>query len=173
MNINDITNFLESRMLSSLVLPWKILAIIVTALFLYAAIFYFIKQKYFMLDIIRRIRDFTSFQRGIPSRNFLSRAKEISFLLSKENYRAAVLRSELLFYDLLHSFFRYPGKTLMDVVTGPSAVNIPNTDDMVKLAKIAKEMKKDKNYVVNLEELRDIFDSFEDTLRKMDVIIDD
>jgi hypothetical protein len=172
MDITEITQFLESSYLSDFLLPWKILAVIVSALFIYAIIYYFLKQEVILQDAKRRTKDFLSFQRFAPSRAYFNRAQEVFGLLKRFEYKKAVLRSEGIFYDLLRQF-GYSGKNLAEVVNGTQSDSIPNADDLKKLAVAAEEIRKNKNYVADPEKMKDIFDSFEDTLRKMDVIVDE
>lgn len=172
MAITEIIQFLESKSLSDFLFPWKILALIVSVFFLYGIIYYFTKQEVILNDSKRRIKDFLSFQRFAPSRSYFNRAQEVSNLLKREDYKRAILRSEAIFYDLLKQF-GYVGQSLSEIVNSNQSSEIPNLDDMQKMAAAAQEIKKNKNYVVNIEQMKDIFDSFEDTLRKMDVIVDE
>lgn len=172
MDINQVTQFLESRILSDFLLPWKILAVIASIFLLYAINYYFNKQQVVIADAKRRFKDFFNFQKFYPPRSFLNRAKEVSVLLDRKNYKKAVLKSEALFYALL-KHFGYEGNSLKQILEGDKGNNIPNIDDMKKMAAMAESIRQDSSYVVKVEDIKDIFDSFEDTLRKMDVLIDD
>ncbi len=172
MVITEITQFLESQYLSDFLFPFKVLAFLLSVIFLYGISYYFRKQGVVLNDTKRRIKDFLSFQRFAPSRSYFNRAQEVSALLKSGEYKRAILRSEAIFYDLLKQF-GYVGNSLSEIVNSNQADGIPNVDDMKKMAAVAEEIRKNKKYVADIDLMRDIFDSFEDTLRKMDVIIDE
>lgn len=81
----------------------------------------------------------------------------------------AVLRMEELFYELLKRF-NYAGKNLLQMVEDPS---VPDGENLKKLGELAEELRKNRNYPLNPEELQSLFDSFEETLRKFGVITDE
>lgn len=122
-----------------------------------------------MGDVKRRTKDFLSFQRYTPPRSFSSRTKEISNMLDMGDYRRGVLRMESLFFELLKRF-DYSGKNLMHMLEDES---IPDRDNLKRLAELAEALRKDKNYSLNPEELQDLFNSFEETLKKFGVITDE
>ncbi|MDD3295604.1 MAG: hypothetical protein PHG20_13060, partial [Geobacteraceae bacterium] len=99
-------------------------------------------------------------------------SQEVFELLNRKDYRRAVLMSDGIFYDLLRQF-GYLGNSLGEIANSNQSESIPNIGDIRKLAAVAEEMKKNKNYPVDIEQMKDIFDSFEDTLRKMDVITEE
>ncbi len=173
MDINTITQFLESKGLSELLFPWKVLSFFVSLLFLFGIAYYYKRQWRILSDIKRRVKGFFSFQKFTPPKSFLNRSDEVWELLhQKKDYRRAVLRGEALFHALLHRF-GYLGDSLAEIVSMPDAENIPNVEDLRKLAAAATLAKKNKMYTISAEEAKDIFDTFEDTLRKFDVITDE
>ncbi len=172
MDINTITQFLESRELSDFLFPWKILAFIISIFFLFGIGYYYKKQGFILKDAKRRITDFLSFQKFTPPKSFLNRSDEVWELLQKKDYRRAVLRGESLFHALLHRF-GYLGGDLAEIVSTPDAENIPNVEDLRKLAATAEIAKKNKLYTIGDDEAKGIFNTFEDTLRKLDVITDE
>lgn len=169
MTINNILQFLESSTLSSFLLPFKIVAIIVSLVFLYAIAYYFFKDGQIFNDIKRRTKDFLSFQRYTPPKSFLNRSKEISVLLDEKKYRKAILETEILFLGLLKRF-NYKGKTLIEMTED---IDTPNRESLRRLAEIAEQMRKDRSYLPELEELDRLYSSFEDTLIKFGVITEE
>jgi len=59
---------------------------------------------------------------------------------------------------------------LRQMVEDPS---VPNGENLKRLAEIAEGLKKDKNYSIDIEELDNLLESFEETLRKFGVITDE
>jgi hypothetical protein len=169
MTINDITQFLESRTLSDFVLPFKIVAITLSIVFIYAIAYYNIKDGTLISDSKRRIKDFLSFQKYAPPKSFLNMSKEISSLLDNKKYRKAVLETETLFYELLKRF-EYKGSTLLEMTDDEDT---PNRESLKRLAEIAEQMRRDKTYIPDLDELDILYSKFEDTLIKFGVITEE
>lgn len=169
MTINDVTKFLESNDLSGFLLPFKIVAILISLFLIYAILYYHFKDGTVVNDIKRRVKDFVSFQRYTPPKSFLNRSKEISALLDNKEYRRAILATENLFFELLKRF-EYKGKTLREMVEDPDT---PNRDNLIRLSEIAEQMKKDRSYVPELDELDKLYSTFEDSLIKFGVITDE
>jgi hypothetical protein len=169
MTINDITQFLESSTLTQFLLPFKIVAITVSILFIYAIAYYNIKDGTLIKDTKRRIKDFLSFQKYTPPKSFSNRTKEISALLDDKKYRKAILETEVLFFEILKRY-DHKEKTLLLMTEDE---NVPNRDSLRRLAEIAEQMKKDKSYVPDLDELDNLYSTFEDSLIKFGVITDE
>jgi len=169
MTINDITMFLESRDLSQFLLPFKIVALTISAIFIYAIVYYNIKDGTIIKDVRRRTMDFLSFQRYAPPKSFSSRAKEISALLDNKKYKKAIFQTEVLFSELLKRF-DYKGNTLLEMIEDPDT---PNRDSLKRLAEIAIEMREKPGYLPELDELDKLYSTFEDSLIKFGVITDD
>jgi hypothetical protein len=169
MTINDITQFFESKDLSQFLLPFKIVAITLSVVFIYAIAYYLIKDGQILDDVKRRTKDFLSFQRYTPPKSFLNRAKEISALLDDKKYKKALLETEILFYELLKRF-DYKGKNLLEMVEDPDT---PNRESLKRLAEIAEQVKKDRSYMPDLDELDKLYSTFEDSLIKFGVITDE
>lgn len=170
MTINDITQFLESRTLSSFLLPFKVVALLLSAAFLYGIAYYNIKDGTLINDSKRRIKDFLSFQKYTPPKSFQNRAKEISALLDEKKYRKAILETEVLFFEILK---RYDHKEKTLYLMTEADMDIPNRDSLRRLAEIAEEMKKNKTYTVNLDELDELYSNFEDSLVKFGVLTEE
>jgi hypothetical protein len=169
MTINDIVQFLESRTLSDFLLPFKIVAITVSLLFIYFIAYYNIKDGTLINDSRRRIKDFLSFQRYVPPKSFSNRAKEISALIDDKNYRKAVLETEVLFFEILKRYGRKE-RTLLEMTDDEDT---PNRESLKRLAEIAEQMKKDHSYMPDLDELDKLYSTFEDSLIKFGVITDE
>jgi len=169
MTINDITQFLESSTLSNFLLPFKIIAITVSLLFIYFITFYNIKDGTLINDSKRRIKDFLSFQKYVPPKSFANRAKEISSLIDDKNYRKAVLETEILFFEILKRY-GHKEKTLFEMTNDEDT---PNRESLRRLAEIAEQMKKDHSYVPDLDELDKLYSTFEDSLIKFGVITEE
>jgi hypothetical protein len=169
MTINDITQFLESNSLTQFLLPFKIVAITVSIVFIYGIVYYNIKDGTLISDAKRRTKDFLSFQKYTPPKSFANRAKEISILLDNKNYKKAILATEVLFFEILKRY-EHKGKTLLLMTDD---VNTPNRDSLRRLAEIAEQMKKDKSYMPDIDELDSLYSTFEDSLIKFGVITDE
>jgi hypothetical protein len=169
MTINDITKLLESSELSDFLLPFKIVAILVSLAFIYIIFYYHFKDGTVVNDVRRRVKDFLSFQRYTPPKSFLNRSKEISALLDNKDYRRAVLETETLFFELLKRF-EYKGKTLREMAEDPDT---PNRENLIRLSEIAEQMKKDRSYLPDMDELDKLYSTFEDSLIKFGVINDE
>ncbi len=169
MTINDITLFFESTDFSQFLLPFKIVALTISVLFIYAIVYYSVKDGTITNDIKRRTLDFLSFQKFAPPKSFSNRAKEISALLNDKNYKRAILQTEVLFYELLKRF-NYKGNTLLEMVENEET---PNRDNLKRLAEIAEEMKKKPGYMPEIDELDKLYSTFEDSLIKFGVITEE
>jgi hypothetical protein len=166
MTTDELIQLMESKELVSYLYPFKVIFIIASLLLLYAIIYYYIKEGTIFNDVKRRTKDFLSFQRYTPPQSFLSRCKEISSLLEEGDIQRGVLKMEELFHQLLKRF-GYVGETLKEMVNDST---VPDGENLKKLAELADELRKDKNYPINKKELQKLFDSFEDTLRKFGVL---
>jgi len=169
MTTNDVIQLIENKELLDFFRPFKVVFILLSLLFLFAIVYYYIKQRVILNDVVRRTKDFLSFQRFTPPRSFSSRCKEISNMLDKGDYRRAVLRMEELFHELLKRF-NYAGRTFKEMLEDPS---VPDGENLKRLAEIADELKKDRHHSINPEELEKLFDSFEETLKKFGVITEE
>jgi hypothetical protein len=144
-------------------------AITLSIVFIYAIAYYNIKDGTLIKDSKRRIKDFLSFQRYTPPKSFLNRANEISALLDDKKYKKAILETEVLFYEILKRY-EYKGKNLLEMVEDPDT---PNRESLKRLGEIAEQVKKDKSYVPDLDELDKLYSTFEDSLIKFGVITDE
>ncbi len=169
MTINEITQFFESKTLFSFFLPFKIVALTLSAVFIYGITYYNVKDGTLINDSKRRIKDFLSFQKYTPPKSFLNMSKEISALLDNKKYRKAVLETEVLFHELLKRF-EYKGDTLIEMAQD---ADTPNRESLIRLAEIAEQMKKDKSYLPDISELDSLYSKFEDTLIKFGVITEE
>ena len=169
MTINDITQFLESSTLSNFLLPFKIVAITISLIFIYFIFWYNVKDGTLINDSRRRIKDFLSFQKYIPPKSFANRAKEISALIDDKNYRKAVLETEILFFEILKRY-GHKEKTLLEMTND---IDTPNRESLRRLAEIAEQMKKDHSYMPDLDELDSLYSTFEDSLIKFGVITEE
>ncbi|HNY35730.1 MAG TPA: hypothetical protein PLD14_02985 [Candidatus Pacearchaeota archaeon] len=169
MTINDITLFFESTDLSQFLLPFKIVALTLSAIFIYFIAYYNIKDGTLINDTKRRMMDFLSFQKFAPPKSFSNRAKEISALLDNKNYKRAILQTEVLFYELLKRF-GYKGKNLLEMVEDEDT---PNRESLKRLAEIAEEVRKKTRYVPDIDELDRLYSTFEDSLIKLGVITEE
>jgi len=169
MTTTELIQIIENKELTDFLFPFKGLFIFMTLLLLFALIWYFFRQQVIWNDVKRRTRDFLSFQRFTPPRSFSTRCKEINNMLDKGDHRRAILRMEELFYELLKRF-NYSGKTLKQMVEDPS---VPDGENLKRLAEVAEEVRKDRQYSVNIEEMDKLFESFEGTLKKFGVITDE
>lgn len=169
MTTTELIQLIENKELSDFLFPFRWLFIFMFFLMLFATIYYFFKQQIIWNDMKRRTRDFLSFQRFTPPRSFSTRCREINNMLDKGDHRRAILRMEELFYELLKRF-NYSGKTLRQMTEDPS---LPDGENLKKLAEIAEEARKNRQYSVNMEELDKLFESFEETLKKFGVITDE
>ena len=169
MTTNEIIQILESKEVVGFFFPFKVVFILVILMLLFGIAYYYIRQGIILQDVRRRTKDFLSFQRYTPPRSFSTRCKEINNMFDKGDHRRAVLRMEELFYELLKRF-NYSGKNLRQMVEDPS---VPNGENLKRLAEIAEGLKKDKNYSIDIEELDNLLESFEETLRKFGVITDE
>ena len=52
-------------------------------------------------------------------------------------------------------------------------IDTPNRESLKRLAEIAEEMKKDHSYMPDLDELDELYSTFEDSLIKFGVITDE
>ncbi|MFZ3054771.1 MAG: hypothetical protein WA091_02205, partial [Minisyncoccales bacterium] len=148
---------------------FKVVFILVSAMLIFGIAYYYIVHGTILNDAKRRTKDFLSFQRYTPPRSFSTRCREINNMLDKGDHRRAILRMEDLFFELLKRY-NYSGKTLMQMVQDPS---VPDGENLKRLAEVAEGLKKDRNYVIDIEELDKLFESFEETLRKFGVITDE
>lgn len=169
MTTTELIQMIENKELAEFLFPFKALFIFMTLLLLFAINWYFFKQKGIWNDMKRRTKDFLSFQRFTPPRSFSTRCREINNMLDKGDHRRAILRMEELFYELLKRF-NYSGKTLRQMVEDPS---VPDGENLKRLAEVAEEVKKNKQYSVNIEEMDRLFESFEGTLKKFGVITEE
>jgi len=169
MTINDIIQFLESSTLSNFLLPFKIVAITISLIFIYFIFYYNVKDGTLINDSRRRIKDFLSFQKYIPPKSFANRAKEISALIDDKNYRKAVLETETLFFEILKRY-GHNEKTLLEMTND---IDVPNRESLRRLAEIAEQMKKDHSYIPDLDELDSLYSTFEDSLIKFGVITEE
>jgi hypothetical protein len=169
MTINDITQFFESKTLTDFLLPFKIVALTISAVFLWGIAYYNIKDGTLIKDARRRIKDFLSFQKYTPPKSFANRAKEISSLLDDRKYRKAILETEVLFFEILKRY-DHKGKNLLEMTEDE---NTPNRDSLRRLAEIAEQMKKDKAFVPDMDELDSLYSTFEDSLIKFGVITEE
>jgi hypothetical protein len=169
MTINEITQFFESKTLFSFFLPFKILALTLSVVFIYGIAYYNIKDGTLINDSKRRIKDFLSFQKYTPPKSFLNRANEISSLLDDKKYRKAILETEVLFYEILKRH-DYKGKNLLQMVEDPDT---PNRESLKRLAEIAEQVKKEHSYLPDLDELDKLYSTFEDSLIKFGVITEE
>jgi len=166
MTTDEIIQIINAKELTNFLYPFRAVFLIASLLLLFAIVYYYIKQAIILNDMKRRTKDFLSFQRYTPPRSFSSRCKEISNMLKQGRRDRAVLRMEELFYELLKRF-KYSGKTLMQMLEDPS---VPDGENLKRLAELAAELRKNRNYPLNPEELQKLFDSFEITLDKFGVI---
>jgi hypothetical protein len=166
MDIIEITKFIESTEFSSFLFPFKILAFIVSIMFAYAIIYYFKDQASILGDSKRRIGDFFSFQKFIPSVSFVNAAKEISYLLNKKQYETAILKTEVLFIKVLKRF-GYKGNDLKELA---SDENVPNREELIILADIAQKIRKERGYKVDAIEVEKLFESYEEALMRLGIL---
>lgn len=166
MTENDILNFLESKELYSFLLPWKILFIIITILFLFAIYYYIAKAGFLIKDNKERIGNFLNFQKNKVEKSFINRSKTISSLLNKKHYKRAILMMEELFIDVFNSL-DIKGENLLEMIN-----NSPVSDmgEVKKLYIISEEIKTGHGYIANMEELEKLFNSCEEALRKLKII---
>lgn len=169
MTINDITQFLESNSLTQFLLPFKIVAITISIIFIYGIAYYNLKDGTLVNDAKRRTKDFLSFQRYTPPKSFSNRAKEISALIDDKNYRKAILETEILFFEILKRY-GHKEKSLLEMTED---IDTPNRDSLRRLAEIAEQMKKNHSYLPEIEELDKLYSTFEDSLIKFGVITDE
>ena len=169
MTINEITQFLESRTLTTFLLPFKIVALSISVVFIYGIAYYNIKDGTLINDSKRRIKDFLSFQKYTPPKSFANRAKEISSLLDDKHYRRAILETEVLFVEILKRY-DHKGKTLLALTEDEDT---PNRESLRRLAEIAAQMKKDKSYLPDIDELDALYSNFEDSLIKFGVLTEE
>jgi hypothetical protein len=169
MTINDITQFLESKTLTQFLLPFKIIAVSISIVFIYGIVYYNIKDGTLIKDSKRRIKDFLSFQRYTPPRSFSNRAKEISALLDNKNYKKAILETEVLFFEILKRY----GHKEKSLLAMTEDADTPNRESLRRLAEIAEQMKKDSSYIPDIDELDKLYSTFEDSLIKFGVITDE
>jgi len=169
MTINDIIQFLESKTLSDFLLPFKIVALSISIVFIYGITYYNIKDGTITHDIKRRVKDFLSFQKYTPPKSFANRAQEISALIDDKKYRKAVLETEILFFEILKRY-DHKGKNLIEMTEDEDT---PNRESLRRLGEIAEQMKKDKAYMPDLDELDSLYAKFEDSLIKFGVITEE
>ncbi|MFA5431456.1 MAG: hypothetical protein WC319_01055 [Candidatus Paceibacterota bacterium] len=169
MTINDIVQFLESDNLTQFLLPFKIVAIIVSIVFIYGIAYYNFKDGTLVNDAKRRIKDFLSFQKYTPPKSFSNRAKEISALIDNKNYKKAILETETLFFEILKRY-GHNEKTLLLMTDD---INTPNRESLRRLAEIAEQIKKDSSCTIDIEELDFLYSTFEDSLIKFGVITEE
>ena len=166
MDVIELTKFIGSKEFISFVFPFKLLAFIVSVMFIYGIYYYLKDQAGIVADSKRRAQDFLSFQKYSPTVSYVNAAKEISYLLNNKKYETAILKTEILFIKALKRF-GYKGNDLKDLA---SDENVPNREDLIKLADIAKQVRKEKGYKVDVNEIEKLFDSYEDALMRLDII---
>lgn len=166
MDVVELTKLIESKEFSSFILPFKVLALAVSFLFAYGVIYYFKDQTTIWNDTKRRVKDFLSFQRFNPPSSFVNAAKEISYLLNKKQYETAVLKTEILFIKVLKRF-GYAGDDLAMIARNEQ---VPNNKELIKLSEIASNIRKERGYRVNPEEIEHLFESYEEALMRLGVL---
>ncbi|MDD5098292.1 MAG: hypothetical protein PHD31_01060 [Candidatus Pacebacteria bacterium] len=166
MDVIELTKFIESQEFSSFLFPFKLLALVVSVVFIYGLYYYLKDQASILDDSKRRAKDFLSFQKFIPPVSYVNAAKEISYLLNKKQYETAILKTEVLFIKALKRF-GYKGNDLKELA---SDENVPDREDLIKLADIAKQVRKEKGYRVDITEIEKLFESYEDALMRLDII---
>lgn len=165
MIVYDILQFLESQELYNFLFPWRILFIVITIFFIFAIFYYSIK-----LDLLkeskRRIKDFLSFQKFNSTAIFAKRCKKISTFLNKKDYKKAILMMEELLVDVLISK-GVIGENLIEMIEKSEISDIPKIKEIYA---IAEEIKEGQGYILNINELQELFDSCEEALKRLNII---
>jgi len=166
MDVVEITKFIESKEFSDFILPFKILALVVSLMFAYGIFYYFKDQKTIWNDTKRRVKDFMSFQRFNPPASFVNAAKEISYLLNRKQYETAILKTEILFVKVLKRF-GYKGNDLGVLARDE---HVPNNKELIKLAEMAAQIRKERGYRVNPDEVEHLFEAYEEALMRLGIL---
>ena len=166
MDVVELTRIIESKELSNFILPFKILAFVVSIMFAYGILYYFKDQTTIWTDAKRRVLDFLSFQRFSPPASYVNAAKEIAYLLNKSQYETAILKTEILFIKALKRF-GYKGDDLNVLAQDE---DVPNRKELIILADIARKIRKEKGYRVNPEEITKLFESYEEALMRLGIL---
>lgn len=172
MALDDINNFLTSHQLSSALLPFKVVFIIVSILFIALIAFYVTKQYYLMAEKRRILSDFKNPSFDLKTYT-LNRWKQIIAALRKKddiNYKLAIINLESMLYDIFKEL-KYQGKDLNEMlpqIAEQKPISNPETIDA--LVYLANKVKVDPGYKVDPEFVEKMASEINDFLMELKVI---
>ncbi|HOS87913.1 MAG TPA: hypothetical protein PL093_00225 [Candidatus Pacearchaeota archaeon] len=148
MTIQEINNFLSSPELNNFLMPFKVLFITISVLFLIMIIYYGIKQFYFIAEKRRMLTDFINPFFG-QSAYILSRWRGIvKSLRAKDdiNYKLAIINLEGMLYDIFKAL-KYNGASLAEMLPEiKEKKSFQNPEALESLVYLAGKIKTDPTY---------------------------
>jgi hypothetical protein len=172
MTLDEVNNFLTSRELSSNLLPFKIVFILVSICFVVLIAYYVIKQVYLLMEKRRMFNDFLK-PTFDPKTYNLSRWRQIVAALQKDdeiNYKLAIINLEGMLYDILRRM-SYEGKDLSEMLPEIRDKKLFGSGEAIDaLIYLSNKVKGDTAYKVDKEIVNQIAKTVSDFLIKLGII---
>lgn len=168
MSINDVVLFLTSDQLNDYLLPFKILAVLVSLVFMYGAYRYNKMQELNIGEWKRKYAHFFHETSPEETKDFAQRFQDIVGLINKKNQldtKMAILKSQNLLDDILKKM-----DLTGDILGELSDDKFPNAPAMKVLIDSADKVRRDPAYLVNIEKTKELFIAMRDTLLKIGII---
>jgi hypothetical protein len=174
MTFNDINNFLISQELSDFLLPFKVVAIIVSIFFIIYIAYYVIMQPYVLVSSPRRAYSDFSEKAVIDRRRYtLTRWREIIKAMQKKdeiNYKLAVLNMDGMLFDIFKAL-KYQGLDLGEMLTEIREKKVfdnPETPETIYY--LSRKMRNDPSYKIDPQVIEQLATEVSNFLIKIKLI---
>jgi len=177
--IDQINSVLTSPDLSGFLLPFKIVAIIVSIIFAFYIAYYAINQVFMIGDRRRMIGDFFSKRNFTYQEEIFNRWKVVEKVVNKEeadedvlaiNLKLAIVSLESLLFDMFKAF-KYEGADLRELLPQLSQrKEFGNPEVMEAIIYLSDKIKADPNYKINPEIVKKIVEDVKAILIKLKII---
>jgi len=169
--IATINNFFNLPIVKNIILILKIIFLSVSALLLFAIIYFLLHTKWFNFRFLEIFFEFFKY-RPLASKRITKQWRRIKNLLEsglESNYKLAIIEADSILEEILKKL-GYPGATLGEILEKINEDILPNIEDVKKAHQVRNNIVHDPDYKIDLKETESVISIYEKSFIDLGVL---